>query len=183
MSFIYQPVNLSAASIQGILPSSKGGTGVANAFAAGILNVANGGTGVASLTLNNAILGNGTSPVQFVAPSTSGNLLTSNGTTWASSPAAAGGVSWTAVSTGITATAGAYYLVNTSGGAFTITLPLAPAANAAVYFQDAAGTWDRFNLTIGRNGQTIQGLSENLVVSFANSGFGLIYNGTDWRIW
>ncbi len=29
-------------------------------------------------------MGNGTSPVQFVAPSTSGNVLTSNGTTWTS---------------------------------------------------------------------------------------------------
>jgi hypothetical protein len=33
-------------------------------------------------------LGNGTSTPSFVAPSTSGNVLTSNGTTWASSPVA-----------------------------------------------------------------------------------------------
>lgn len=43
-----------------------------------------GGTGVNSLTANNIILGNGTSPVQFVPPGTSGNILTSNGTTWQS---------------------------------------------------------------------------------------------------
>ncbi len=48
------------------------------------ITVADGGTGVSSLTANNVILGNGTSPVQFVAPSTSGNVLTSNGTTWTS---------------------------------------------------------------------------------------------------
>ena len=52
--------------------------------------VANGGTGVSSLTANNVILGNGTSPVQFVAPSTSGNVLTSNGTTWQSSAPSGG---------------------------------------------------------------------------------------------
>jgi hypothetical protein len=46
--------------------------------------VANGGTGLATLTANNVILGNGTSAVQFVAPGASGNLLTSNGTTWQS---------------------------------------------------------------------------------------------------
>lgn len=51
----------------------------------GTLPVANGGTGATSLTSNNVILGNGTSAVQFVAPGTSGNVLTSNGTTWASS--------------------------------------------------------------------------------------------------
>jgi hypothetical protein len=51
----------------------------------GTLPVVNGGTGLAALTANYALLGNGTSAVQGVAPSTSGNLLTSNGTTWVSS--------------------------------------------------------------------------------------------------
>lgn len=50
----------------------------------GSATVAQGGTGTTSLTANNVILGNGTSAVQFVAPSTSGNVLTSNGTTWVS---------------------------------------------------------------------------------------------------
>lgn len=59
----------------------------------GTVGVAAGGTGVTSLTANNVLLGNGTSAVQFVAPSTNGNVLTSNGTTWVSS-APAGGGSW-----------------------------------------------------------------------------------------
>ena len=45
--------------------------------------VASGGTGAATLTANNVVLGNGTGAVQFVAPGTNGNVLTSNGTTWA----------------------------------------------------------------------------------------------------
>jgi hypothetical protein len=48
------------------------------------LPVAQGGTGLATLTANNVILGNGTSAVQTVAPGTSGNVLTSTGTTWQS---------------------------------------------------------------------------------------------------
>lgn len=48
------------------------------------VSVANGGTGVASLSANHVLLGNGTSAVQLVAPGTSGNVLTSNGTTWQS---------------------------------------------------------------------------------------------------
>ena len=64
------------------LPLSTGVTGT--------LPVANGGTGATSLTSNNVILGNGTSAVQFVAPGTNGNVLTSNGTTWVSSTPAAG---------------------------------------------------------------------------------------------
>jgi hypothetical protein len=51
----------------------------------GTVAVANGGTGTTSLTANNVILGNGTSAVQVVAPGTTGNVLTSNGTTWQSS--------------------------------------------------------------------------------------------------
>jgi hypothetical protein len=49
--------------------------------------VSSGGTGAYTLTANNVILGNGTSAVQFVAPGTNGNLLTSNGTTWTSAAA------------------------------------------------------------------------------------------------
>jgi hypothetical protein len=49
--------------------------------------VSSGGTGAATLTANNVIIGNGTSAVGFVAPGTSGNLLTSNGTTWTSAAA------------------------------------------------------------------------------------------------
>lgn len=54
------------------------------------LPVASGGTSLTTLTANNVILGNGTSAPTFVAPSTNGNVLTSNGTTWQSSTPAAG---------------------------------------------------------------------------------------------
>lgn len=55
----------------------------------GTLGVANGGTGLTTIPLNNVVLGNGTSAVQTIAPGTSGNVLTSNGTSWASSASAA----------------------------------------------------------------------------------------------
>ena len=46
--------------------------------------VANGGTGAATLTANAVLIGNGTSAVTAVAPGTTGNLLTSDGTSWVS---------------------------------------------------------------------------------------------------
>jgi len=58
----------------------------------GTLPVGNGGTGAATLTANYVLLGNGTSSLQAVAPSTTGNVLTSNGTTWQSTAPAASGV-------------------------------------------------------------------------------------------
>ena len=64
-----------------------------NLVSTGTLGADQGGTGQTSLTLNNVILGNGTSAVQFVAPGTNGNVLVSNGTTWTSAAPAASGVS------------------------------------------------------------------------------------------
>lgn len=61
--------------------------------ASGTLPVGNGGTGATTLAANAVILGNGGSAVQTVAPSTIGNVLVSNGTTWVSQPPAASGVS------------------------------------------------------------------------------------------
>jgi hypothetical protein len=72
--------------------------------ASGVVPVPAGGTGAATLTANNVLLGNGTSAVQFVAPSTNGNVLTSNGTTWTSTAPAVGPASYTR--TAFTATGG-----------------------------------------------------------------------------
>jgi hypothetical protein len=57
----------------------------------GTLPVANGGTGATTLTANNVLLGNGTSAPLTVAPGTTGNVLTSNGTTWTSATPASTG--------------------------------------------------------------------------------------------
>lgn len=53
--------------------------------------VSAGGTGSTTLTANNVLLGNGTSALQVVAPGASGNVLTSDGTTWTSATPAVTG--------------------------------------------------------------------------------------------
>jgi hypothetical protein len=55
------------------------------------LPVTSGGTGLTSLTSGSVVVGAGTSNPTLVAPSTSGNVLTSNGSTWISSAATGGG--------------------------------------------------------------------------------------------
>jgi hypothetical protein len=72
------------------------------------LTVANGGTGLATLTANNVILGNGTSAPSFVAPSTTGNVLTSNGSTWTSATPAAGNLTGAVTSTGLATVLGSF---------------------------------------------------------------------------
>jgi hypothetical protein len=101
--------SLNASSItSGTLAIANGGTGSstaafsganitslnASSVSSGTLAVARGGTGAATLDANNVILGNGTSAVQFVAPGTNGNVLTSNGSTWTSAAAGGGGGSF-----------------------------------------------------------------------------------------
>jgi len=51
------------------------------------LSVSSGGTGSANLTVNNVLIGNGTSAVTSVAPGTTGNVLTSIGGAWVSNVA------------------------------------------------------------------------------------------------
>ena len=62
----------------------------------GIAAVANGGSGSSSLTANSVMLGNGTAALSgnMVAPGASGNVLTSNGTTWTSAAASATGLGY-----------------------------------------------------------------------------------------
>lgn len=69
---------------------SVGNISLSNITLANPLDVAEGGTGRATLTANNVLLGNGTTAVNFVAPGASGNVLTSNGTTWVSQAQSAG---------------------------------------------------------------------------------------------
>ncbi len=85
--------------VSGTLPVANGGTGTTSTTycdlttnVTGILPVANGGSGAASFTANRVLLGNGTSAFQAVAPGTSGNLLTSNGSTWVSTALTAANV-------------------------------------------------------------------------------------------
>jgi len=71
---------------------------------------------------------------------------------------------------------------DTSGGSFTITLPASPTTGANVSIVDGA-SWENYNLTIARNGSTIEGLSENLVFDIAGIMVELIYDGSTWEVY
>jgi hypothetical protein len=67
----------------------------ASALTTGITAVNVGGTGATTLNAEAVVIGNSTNAVKFVAPGTTGNVLTSNGTVWLSQAVAvaAGGLS------------------------------------------------------------------------------------------
>jgi hypothetical protein len=147
------------------------------------LPVASGGTGATTLTANNVVIGNGTSAVQFVAPGTSGNLLTSNGTTWTSAVPAPGGIEYEVKTANYTAADKEGILADTSGGAFTVTLPATPATGAQVIVADPTGDWDSNNLTIGRNGETISDVAQDLICDISGVSVQLVYDGTTWAVY
>jgi hypothetical protein len=89
-----------------------------------------------------------------------------------------GGTSWQAVkTTGFTGAAGEGYFCDTTGGAFTATLPATPTLGDEVTFVDYAGTFDTNNLTVGRNSENIQGSAADLTVSVERAGLTLVYSG------
>jgi len=53
---------------------------------------------------------------------------------------------------------------DTSGGSFTITLPLTPTHGDIVKIPDAGGTFAANNLTVDRNGKNINGVAANLIL-------------------
>jgi len=78
-------------------PTMTGTIGAAALTLSTPLTVASGGTGIAAITANSLMLGAGTSDVTLLAPGTSGNVVTSNGTIWSS--AAAGGYDYVQMQT------------------------------------------------------------------------------------
>lgn len=84
---------------------------------------------------------------------------------------------WRVIAAAETVQAGAQILLDTSGGARTITLPASPAAGDEVTFLDAENTFDSNNLTVGRNSSNINGAASNLVVGNEKASFTLVYSG------
>lgn len=75
-------------------------------------------------------------------------------------------------------------LGDTSGAAFTITLPASPTVGNFVVIADAKGTWATNNLTVGRNGQLIESTAANLVADVNGVQITLVFvgGGVGWRV-
>jgi len=120
------------------------------------------------------------SNVTLTLPDTAGSAdqaLVTNGSGVLSWSTISGGAAWQAVITAdpANAVAGNGYFCNTTGGAFTVTLPTTATIGDFISFIDYAGTFDTNNLTIGRNGHNIQGTAADLTVAVERAGFTLVY--------
>ena len=114
------------------------------------------------------------------AVGTAGQVLQSNGDatpTWVTP--SGGGSTWTKITTATTATTGQQLLATST--VVTLTLPATPVAGNSVMVMDA-GSWSATNLTIARNGSTIEGLAEDLVCNVSGTIVTLVYDGTTWQV-
>jgi hypothetical protein len=93
-------------------------------------------------------------------------------------------INYTVVSSNTTLQAADLIAADTSGGSFTLTLPLNPSNGDAVDIFDFSDTFDTNNLTIARNGTKIEGIEENLVCNIEGAYFTMIYTGATrgWQI-
>lgn len=91
-----------------------------------------------------------------------------------------GGLSAPVEKTGAyTMVSGDRILGNTNGGAFTLTLPSSPSVGDEVEIWDAQSTWgvSTKNLTVGRNGQNIEGVADDFIGNVSGSRMHLIFMG------
>ena len=101
----------------------------------------------------------------------------SNGSTGATGVVAP----WIRITSTTTAVGNTQYIADTTGGTFTLTLPASPNLGNQVVVTDG-GNWGASNLTIARNGSTIEGSATDLTVDVGQTTLNLIYDGTTWQV-
>lgn len=86
------------------------------------------------------------------------------------------------ISTDITLAVNTIYLVDTSGGARSLTLPVA-SANAKITVKDRTGNGAVNNITIVRAAsETIEGVASNYTMDMKGISITLVCDGTNWWI-
>lgn len=79
-----------------------------------------------------------------------------------------GSLKWEVITASQIAVAGRGYLIDTTGGPVTLTLPPGMAENEVVGVKDLKGNFSTNNATVARNGSNIQGLAEDFVCDVDN---------------
>lgn len=113
-----------------------------------------------------------------------GKFLQTNGTspTWADALS-----DFVTKTTTYTAVAGDRIAADTTGGAFTITLPASPSTGDEILIVDGGVTpsstgWAGANLTVARNGNSLGGVAEDMTCRTRGGGFRLTWLGSNWKV-
>jgi hypothetical protein len=99
-------------------------------------------------------------------------------------PGASGGeLGSISVSSNITLSSSNRYFVNTSA-VRTLTLPASPEISDEIQIIDSLGTSSQYNITVARNGNKINGQTNNLIIDTNGGWYTLVYTGSDygWKV-
>src|SRR6056297_1309569 len=88
---------------------------------------------------------------------------------------------WSVQTANVTVSAGDRVLANTSGGAFTATLPSSPTTGDEVWFADIGSNWATNNLTVSGNGANVDGAA-TFTADTNEGSFITIFDGTNWIV-
>src|SRR4051812_41366211 len=94
---------------------------------------------------------------------------------------AVGSSAWQEIDEAHTALAGEHLDIDTTSAAITVTLPADPAKFDEVFFRNSAQSFATHALTIGRNGETIMGLAQDMTCNTDGDDFSLWFNGETWQ--
>ena len=96
---------------------------------------------------------------------------------------AAGGVSYVTKTANYTTKNLEGVLANTTGGAFTVTLPASPSAGDQVIIADSGNVFGTNNCIAGRNGSTIEGNAADLNLDINGVSVQFVYSGSTWEVY
>ena len=91
-----------------------------------------------------------------------------------------GGLAATVVNSNTNAAAEGFYFTDSSGGSFNVTLPTLPDAGDVIKL--AGKSWSTNSVTVLRNGNTIEGLAQDLELDIEDSTVEFIYDGSTWQV-
>lgn len=90
-------------------------------------------------------------------------------------------INYNNVDSDFTATAGIFYLADTTNGTFTATLPASPSQGDFVVISDGAD-FSTNNITVARNGSTIEDSAGDVILDVQQTENRFVYNGSTWHI-
>jgi hypothetical protein len=147
-------------------------------------------TGNQTITLSGDVTGSGSTAITATLSNsgvTAGSYTNANitvdakGRVTSASSGASTVVNYSRKTANYTAVNGDLLIADTTAGTFTITLPATPSTGNYIRVADG-NNWETTNLTIARNGSTIEGSATDLTLDVAGITVDIIYDGTTWEV-